>query len=59
MPPSLTLRSDSSLQISPFVGLVGAVPLGMLRDALDVVDAPRFNRAGVTVVVPIPSAPGR
>ena len=46
--------SDPSDQMSPLVGDVGAVPDGMLRDALVVVDADE-TILPVNVAVPGPS----
>ena len=41
-PPILIFISVPSNQISPLTGEVGAVPLGILKEALAVVDAPRI-----------------
>ena len=41
-PPILIFISVPSNQMSPLTGEVGAVPLGILNDALAVVDAPRI-----------------
>ena len=49
-PPILILRSVPSNQISPFTGVVGAVPDGILKVALAVVDGAKTDTPVLTSI---------